>query len=666
MTNCCSSTQSKEVQQWTCPMHKEVIQNTPGFCPICHMALVPKKIKSKSMGSRWWSAAIGAIIVFTLAMGGMIWPFFHLPFFGWIEALIAAWVVFERGAPFFLAAFQALLQRTSNMFTLIVLGVTTAYLSSLFNLFRGEYSSLYFETAAVIVALVLLGQYLEEGAVGKTSQAMRALLDKVPKRAWKVVNGQPQEVAAEELAVDDLVMVPKGADVPADGVIVQGVAWLDEAMWTGEALPCEKKAGDAVKAGSINVADSFTFKVMEAGRHTQLQHLIDLVKAAQESKAPIQRLADQISVWFVPSVLLIALISGLIAGVQNAVSVLIIACPCALGLATPLCMIVGMGIAALGGILFRDAAALQNLASVHTMAFDKTGTLTIGRPQIKGTPSREALFYAASLEQYSQHPLAKAFLERAKEENILLHSGSDLQEAMGEGIEGVVDDKRIILGTTTFVQRKTSLKPTIEGIHLVVDGSYWTSFEVDDQLRPHIKEVVSQLQKAHIDSFLLSGDQSTRVEAVAKEVGIVAWRAQLLPLQKSEVIETLKTNGLVAMAGDGINDAAALAAADVGIAVASSSQIAIATAPVTLLHSDMRLLMAAVNISRATMRHVKQNLFFAFIYNVLGIVVATGLLEPFGIELNPMIAAFAMSASSLSVVLNALRLKRMTLRVSRL
>src|SRR5277367_687368 len=706
---------AKDVR-YTCPMHPQIIQIGPGSCPICGMALEPVDVFAEveadpeydSMLRRLWVSAALSLPVLLIAMFG---DALKLPISSvtrnWLELVLATPVVLWGGWPFFQRFWSSIVHRSPNMFTLIALGTGAAYLDSvaatLFpQLFPASFRdihgavSTYFEAAAVITTLVLLGQVLELRARQQTSSAIRSLLNLAPKQAHQVSDdGTEQDVALDLVKQGDRLRVRPGESVPVDGAILAGASAVDESMVTGEAMPVEKSTGDKVTGGTLNTSGSFVMQAERVGNETFLAQIVKLVSEAQRSRAPMQRLADRVAGYFVPAVIVAALLTfggwalfgpeprfahALIA----AVAVLIIACPCALGLATPMSIMVAVGRGAHAGILVRNAEALETLAKVDTLVVDKTGTLTEGKPQItdvqvaegSGLTKDELLSLAASLERASEHPLARAFVRAAEEKKLPLEQASDFRATAGGGVEALVQNKRVLAGTAAFLQGRgievsanehssgiqhTSAAVTI--VYLAVDGKVAGTFSLSDRIKGSTPEAIRALRKDGIRIVMLTGDRRAAAAKVAGELGIEEFEAEVQPQQKGEVIKRLRDQGrIVAMAGDGVNDAPALASANVGIAMGTGTDVAIESSGITLLKGDLRGIVKARKLSRATIRNIRQNLAFAFLYNVLGIPIAAGLFFPvFGWLLSPMLASAAMSFSSVSVIANALRLRKVDL-----
>ena len=696
---------------YTCPMHPEVRQEGPGTCPICGMALEPDVIslddapnpELADMTRRFWIGALLAAPVVVLEMGGhlvgghgLVEPVLS----NWIQFLFATPVVLWAGWPFFVRGWQSVQTRNLNMFTLIAMGTGVAYFYSVIatvapqafpSTFRdhGGAVAVYFEAAAVITILVLLGQVLELRAREATSGAIKALLRLAPKTARRVGDdGHDHEVEIDQLAVGDRLRVRPGEKVPVDGIILEGRSSLDESLVTGESMPVTKEQGARVIAGTLNQSGGFVMRADKVGRDTLLSQIVQMVADAQRSRAPIQRLADQVAGWFVPAVIAAAIIAfvawyafgpepRLAYGLVAAVSVLIIACPCALGLATPMSIMVGVGRGAQAGVLIKNAEALERMEKIDTLVVDKTGTLTEGKPKVTaivtaaGFDESEVLRLAASVERASEHPLADAIVRHAKERNVTRSEVTDFDAPTGKGARGTVDGKAVALGNARFLASLGIVTDTLGAesnrlrsdgatvIAMAVDGNIAALFAVSDPVKASTPEALRALTDDGIKVIMLTGDNRTTANAVARKIGIPEVEAEVLPDQKSAVIIRLRASGkIVAMAGDGVNDAPALAAADVGIAMGTGTDVAMESAGVTLLKGDLGGIARARKLSAATMRNIRQNLFFAFIYNAAGIPIAAGVLYPtFGILLSPIIAAAAMSLSSVSVVGNALRLR---------
>lgn len=696
---------------YTCPMHPQIRQIGPGSCPICGMALEPDLVslddppnpELADMTRRFWMGLALALPVVVLEMGGHLvgshgWIDQNLS--NWIQLAFAAPVVLWAGWPFFVRGWQSLVTRNLNMFTLIAMGVGVAFAYSVVatvapGIFPPAFRShdgavaVYFEAAAVITVLVLLGQVLELRAREATSGAIKALLDLAPKTARVVdENGADHEVQLDSLNVGDKLRVRPGEKVPVDGVIIEGRSSLDESLVTGESMPVTKEPGAKMIAGTLNQSGGFVMRAEKVGRDTLLSQIVQMVAQAQRSRAPIQRLADQVAGWFVPTVIVVALVAfgawalfgpepRLAFGLVAAVSVLIIACPCALGLATPMSIMVGVGRGAQAGVLIKNAEALERMEKVDTLVVDKTGTLTEGKPKVvsivpgEGFDEAEILKLAASVERSSEHPLADAIVRAAKERNLALADVADFDSPTGKGVTGKVDGKSVLLGNANYLKSASIETHPLETqaeklrgdgatvINVAVDGKLAGILAIADPVKASTPEALKALAAEGIRVIMLTGDNRTTATAVAKRLGISEVEAEVLPDQKSAVVSKLQKQGrVVAMAGDGVNDAPALAAADVGIAMGTGTDVAMESAGVTLLKGDLGGIVRARRLSQATMRNIRQNLFFAFIYNAAGIPIAAGILYPtFGLLLSPVIAAAAMALSSVSVVGNALRLR---------
>jgi Cu+-exporting ATPase len=668
----------------TCPMHPEVRQVGPGSCPICGMALEPEEVSLDQgpneelvdMTRRLWIGAALAAPVVVLDMGG---HFFSLPhaWVPWLELLFATPVVLWAGWPFFVRGVQSVLRRSLNMFTLIALGTGTAWLASVVAVLAG--GPLYFESAAVIIVLTLLGQVLELRAREATSGAIKGLLGLAPRTALRLRGDHDHEVAIDAIAVGDRLRVRPGEKVPVDGVVAEGEGVVDEATITGEPMPVAKEPGARVIAGTVNTSGSFVMTAEKVGADTMLARIVRLVSEAQRSRAPIQRLADIVSGWFVPLVLLAAVVSAaawMLWGpppawahaLTAAVSVLIIACPCALGLATPMSIMVGVGRGAAAGILVRNAEALERLEKVDTLVIDKTGTLTVGRPEISEvTGGLETIRLAASLERGSEHPIARAITTFAEETRLVTAPVSDFKSHAGRGVSGTIEGKRVLLGNARLLKENgVDLGTFQRPVMLAVDGKLAGTLRLEDPVKETTPAALAELRAAGLRIVMLTGDNRRTAEAVAAELGLGEFEAEVLPEGKAEVVKRLRAEGrIVAMAGDGINDAPALAAADVGIAMGTGTDIAIESAGITLVKGDLLGIARARRLSHATMQNIRQNLFFAFFYNALGVPLAGGALYAVaGLTLSPMVAAAAMALSSVSVIGNALRLRRLRLSVS--
>jgi Cu+-exporting ATPase len=698
---------------YTCPMHPQIVQEGPGPCPICGMALEPMGALPEDTDNpelidftrRLWVAAPLALALLAMDMGAHVFGVNLVPFLSpqaqsWLKLALAIPAVLWCGWPFFERGIASIRSGWLNMFTLIALGTGAAFLYSVVatvapGLFppsmRDAHGLIptYFEAAAVIVALVLVGQVLELRAREKTGGAIRALLDLAPKTALRVLSGGKTEtVPLAEVVVGDILRVRPGDKIPIDGTVIEGKSAVDESMLTGEPIPVEKDAGDRVTGGTLNGSGSFDMRVDRTGAATTLAQVVEMVASAQRSRAPIQALADTVSGYFVPAVIAVAVIAfiawylvgpapQLAYALVAAVTVLIVACPCALGLATPISIMVATGRGAEAGVLVRNAAALERLAKVDTLVIDKTGTLTEGKPALTGVETmpgftpEEVLRLAASLEAGSEHPLAAAILRGAEARGLTLDKVADFGAVTGQGVKGRMAKRSAVLGNQRLMESaKIDASPLAasaearrkEGetvMFLGVDGKLAGLVAVADPIKPTAAEAIAKLHRLGLKIVMATGDNETTAKAVAARLGIDEVRASLRPEDKLTIIKGLQDKGaVVAMAGDGINDAPALAQADVGIAMGTGADVAMESAGLTLLKGDLRGVVRAVNLARATMRNIKQNLFFAFVYNALGVPVAAGVLYPaFGILLSPIIAAAAMSFSSVSVVGNALRLR---------
>ncbi len=696
---------------WTCPMHPEIQRPGPGSCPICGMALEPVMPTASDgpseeyhdMRRRFWVGLLLALPVFALEMGGHLTGLHEVvgrQTSNWIQMLLATPVVLWAGWPFFERAWLSIRNKSLNMFTLIAMGTGVAWGYSMIAAivpqifpaaFRAADGSVavYFEAAAVITVLVLLGQVLELRARETTSGAIRALLDLTPKLARRVrADGSDEEVALEEVAVGDMLRIRPGEKVPVDGIVVEGRGTVDESMVTGESMPVTKEAGAALIGGTINQTGGLLMRSEKVGRDTMLARIVQMVADAQRSRAPIQRLADTVSGWFVPGVIVVAIVAFIVwsllgpapamaYGLIAAVSVLIIACPCALGLATPMSIMVGVGRGAEAGVLIKNAEALERMEKVDTLVVDKTGTLTEGRPSVvaievaDGFEEQDVLRIAASLERSSEHPLAAAIVRAAEDRGLALVEPSGVDQPVGKGIVGAVDDKAIVLGNASFLEEydvdlgalaAAADRLRTDGataIYIAVNGKAAGVIAIADPVKETTSDALAALREAGIKVIMLTGDNRVTAEAIARRLGIDNVEADVLPDQKSAVVQRLREEGgIVAMAGDGVNDAPALAAADVGIAMGSGTDVAIESAGVTLLRGDLLGIVRARHLSHATMANIRQNLFFAFAYNAAGIPVAAGVLYPiFGLLLSPIIAAAAMALSSVSVIANSLRLR---------
>lgn len=700
---------------YTCPMHPEVQQVGPGTCPKCGMALEPMDVsveedttELRDMTHRFWVSLVLTLPLLILTMGDLI-PGLNLiqrlgvNNFNWTQLVLATPVVLWGGWPFFVRAWSSFKTWNLNMFSLIGLGTSAAYLFSVFALFFPELlpdtfkmngiAPLYFEAAAVIVTLVLMGQVLELRARSKTNSAIKSLLELAPNTAFRVqADGSEQEIDLDQVQVGDILRVKPGGKVPVDGVLTDGHSYVDESMITGEPVAVEKNIGSAATAGTVNQTGSFLLKAESVGATTLLSRIVQMVNDAGRTRAPIQKLADQVSGWFVPAVMGIAVLAfaawaffgpapSMAYALVAAVSVLIIACPCALGLATPISIMVGVGRGAHEGVLIKDAEALELMEKVDTLVIDKTGTLTEGKPkvqQVKATPEfneNDVLLFAASLDALSEHPLAVAIVEHAKAQTLSLQSVDQFESVTGKGVKGSIQGKQVALGnmkmmealevsTTAMmhdVQQLRELGQTV--MFLSIDHKLAGIISVADPIKATTLEAIQQLHAAGLKIIVLTGDNATTAAAVAKQLGLDDFKADVLPEDKLNYLKELQQKGhIVAMAGDGVNDAPALAQANVGIAMGTGTDVAMNSARIVLVKGDLRGIAKARVLSQLTMKNIRQNLFFAFAYNFVGVPIAAGVLYPwFGIVLSPMIASAAMSLSSVSVIINALRLRNKAL-----
>jgi len=706
--------------EYTCPMHPQIVRPGPGFCPICGMALEPRTVTAieeenpelRDMTRRFWVSVALTVPLLALAMmvmvvtgGGLgVHATSSTGLAPWIELVLATPVVLWGGWPFFQRGWASIVNRSTNMFTLIAMGTGVAYLFSLTatvfpRMFSASFGGVdqggmngappvYFEAAATIVTLVLLGQVLELRARSRTGAAIRALLNLSPDTARILRDGTERDIPLDQVKAGDRLRVRPGEKIPVDGVVLEGMSSVDESMITGESIPVLKEPGSRVIGATVNTTGSFIMQAEHVGKETLLARIVQMVSQAQRSRAPIQRLADRVAAWFVPAVIGIAAVTFIVwsffgpeprlgHALVNAVAVLIIACPCALGLATPMAIMVGTGRGARAGVLIKNAEALEILEKVNTLVFDKTGTLTEGKPTVEsviavsGGNETELVRLAASLEQGSEHPLGSAIVAAAKTNNINLASATDFQSRTGLGISGKVDGKIISVGNDKFLQETGASIDALKHdaaelrrngqtvIFVAVDGRPAGLIGIADPIKPSTAQALRDLKAAGLRIVMLTGDSRGTAEAVAAELGIDEFEAEILPDKKSEVVRRLQQRGrTVAMAGDGINDAPALAQADVGIAMGTGTDVAIESASVTLVKGDLAGIVRARKLSQATMRNIRQNLFFAFIYNLLGVPIAAGVLYPFfGLLLSPILAAAAMSFSSVSVITNSLRLR---------
>ena len=702
--------------EYTCPMHPEIVRDAPGDCPICGMALEPRTITVEEeenpelvdMSRRFWVSVLLSLPVFLIGMndllpGRPLERVVSMDTLGWIQFVLATPVVLWGGWPFFVRAWQSIVNVSLNMFTLIGLGVAVAYIYSVIaklspGIFPDSFKEhgivpVYFEAAAVITTLVLLGQVLELKARSRTGSAIRALLALAPKTARRVrADGHEEDVPLDQVRAGDLMRVRPGEKVPTDGVVVEGASSVDESMVTGESIPVEKNPSESVIGGTVNTTGSFIMRAERVGAETMLARIVQMVAEAQRSRAPIQKLADRVAGVFVPAVIVVAIVTFLVwaflgpeprlaHGLINAVAVLIIACPCALGLATPMSIMVAMGKGASAGVLFKNAEAIEMLRQIDTLVVDKTGTLTEGKPKLVSITAAvevdegDLLRLAASLERASEHPLAAAIVRGGQERGIELSKVDEFGSLTGRGVRGKIDGRSVALGNQALLDelkieagdlaaKAEELRADGQTVMFVaVDARIAGLLGVADPIKESTPEAIERLHADGLRVVMVTGDNRTTAEAVARGVNVDEVIAEVLPEQKVEIVKRLQNEGrLVAMAGDGINDAPALAQAHVGIAMGTGTDVAIASADVTLVKGDLRGIARAGRLSRATMRNIKQNLFWAFIYNILGVPVAAGVLYPFfGLLLSPMLAAAAMSFSSVSVIGNALRLRRVSL-----
>jgi len=702
--------------EYTCPMHPQIVRDAPGSCPICGMALEPRTVTGEEkneelidMTRRFKIGLMLAIPLLLLAMSDLIpgQPLQHafsMSLLKYVQLALATPVVLWGGWPFFQRGWASIVNRSLNMFTLIAIGTGVAYSYSVIatflpNIFpasfRGEGGEVgvYFEVASVIVVLVLLGQVLELRARSQTSSAIKALLGLAPKTARVIrADGKEEEISLDVIKPGDKLRVRPGERVPVDGVVLEGTSSVDESMVTGESIPVEKTKGDRVTGGTVNGTGGFIMQAERVGSETLLAQIVRMVSEAQRSRAPIQRLADVVSSYFVPVVIVAAIITFAVWGlagpeprlahaIVNAVAVLIIACPCALGLATPMSIMVGTGRGATAGVLIKNAEALEILEKIDTLIVDKTGTLTEGKPSLtsvvplNGTSESELLQLAASIERGSEHPLAAAIVAGAQQRNLKFSEAQDFQSITGKGVVGRVDQREVALGNSMLleqlnieasglIERSETLRKEGETVMFIaVDGRLSGLIGVADPIKESTADAIRALHEDGIHIVMLTGDNRTTAEAVARKLSIDEVQADVMPEQKGDVVKRLQAQGRkVAMAGDGVNDAPALAQAQVGIAMGTGTDVAIESAGLTLLKGDLRGIVRARKLSRATMRNIRQNLFFAFVYNAIGVPVAAGALYPvFGLLLSPMIASAAMSFSSVSVIGNALRLRKVEL-----
>ncbi|MBI5026042.1 MAG: heavy metal translocating P-type ATPase [Nitrospirae bacterium] len=701
--------------EWTCPMHPEIVRDAPGSCPICGMALEPKSALEEEENPELIDMTrrfrVGVVLTFPLILIAMrrLIPFISIEnlispeILKWLEIILATPVVLWAGWPFFVRGWQSIINRSPNMFTLIGLGVSVAYIYSIVatifpDIFpvsfrkEGGEVGVYFEAAAVIVTLVLLGQVLELKARSKTGAAIKALLGLAPKTARRIKNGTEEDIPLEHVNKGDTLRVRPGEKIPVDGIVIEGTSSVDESMVTGEPIPVQKDKGDSVVGATVNGTGMLIMKAEKVGAETLLSQIVHMVAEAQRSRAPIQKLADIVAAYFVQIVVAIAVLTFIVwawigpepkmaLALINAVAVLIIACPCALGLATPMSIMVAMGKGATAGVLFKNAEAIEVMRKIDTLVVDKTGTLTIGKPRLvdvvpsSGFDEKSIIYFAASIERGSEHPLAAAIVSGAYEKGIKLTDVENFKSITGKGVMGKINGHEVSLGNRKLLddlsinpgelsqKAETMRKEGQTVMFIAVDGKVVGLLGVADPIKETTPEAIEQLHKEGIRIVMLTGDNRTTAEAVSRKLGIDDVIAEVLPDQKADIVKKLQNEGrVVSMAGDGINDAPALAQAHVGIAMGTGTDVAMESAGVTLVKGDLTGIVRARRLSRATMRNIKQNLFWAFAYNSLGVPVAAGILYPFfGILLSPIFAAAAMSFSSVSVVGNALRLRRVTL-----
>ena len=700
-------------KEYTCPMHPEIVRYEPGSCPICGMDLVPRIIQKdneeeetayKAMLTRFWVATTLTIPVFIIAMGELAG--LHLSeiatetTWGWVQFILATPVLFYCSRDFFSRGYFSVVRWSPNMWTLISLGAGSAYLFSIVallfpDLFPDQFKMagavrLYFEAATVILTLILLGQVLELKARGQTNSAIRALLNLVPPEATVIRNGHEQKIPLEHVELNDILKVIPGEKIPVDGVVIKGHSTIDESMITGEPVPVEKNEGDAVTGGTVNGTGTFEMKALKIGSDTLLAQIIDMVNKASRSKAPIQNLADAISGFFVPVVVVVSILTfavwaswgpdpAFVFAFANAVTVLIIACPCALGLATPMSVMVGTGLGASAGVLIREAKVIQEMGKVNVLVIDKTGTITEGKPSLKSVKAfnnsvseEEILQCAGSLEASSEHPLAAAIVKAAREKNLTLSPVENFESITGYGISGTINNKKVSIGNAKLIKalglvlEETNTKEVEvrqskgETVMVVAISNFLAGYiSVADPIKQSSKSAIRELQQRGLRVIMLTGDNNNTAKGVAEELGLDGYEAEYLPADKlNKVKELQQNNKIVAMAGDGINDGPALAQANVGIAMGTGTDAAIQSAGITLVKGDLQGIIRARRLSKEVMNNIKQNLFFAFVYNVIGIPIAAGVLYPFfGLLLSPMLAALAMSLSSVSVIVNSLRLR---------
>lgn len=703
---------SSSATEYTCPMHPEIVRNEPGSCPICGMDLVPKEVDEsaenktyKTLLKKFWIAVALTIPIFLIAMSEMIpnnplYVLMPMKYWNWVQFGLSIPVVFYATWMFFERAYRSIKTWNLNMFTLIGIGAGVAWIFSVFGMlfpdffpaqFKTEMGTVhvYFEAATVILTLVLMGQVLEARAHNQTNSAVKELLKLAPNKAVRIVDGKEETIAIDKIEVGDKLRVKPGEKIPVDGSILEGESSIDESMITGEPVPVSKTMGDKVSSGTINGKQTFVMKAEKVGSDTLLSQIIEMVNKASRSRAPIQKLADKISGYFVPIVVLVSIITFIVWAIfgpepayvyalVNAIAVLIIACPCALGLATPMSVMVGVGKGAQNGVLIKNAEALETLNKIDVLIIDKTGTITEGKPSVEKVgvaesySEEEVLQYIVSLNQNSEHPLADATVKYGKEKNSEVIKTNDFNSVTGKGVTGIINGKKVALGNEKMMgeaganiseelqkeiskeQQKGKTVPMLS-----VDGKVMGYVVIADKIKDTSKKALAEFQEKGIQVIMLTGDNHDTAKAVASELNLTDFKAEMLPQDKMEVVEKLQAEGKkVAMAGDGINDAPALAKSDVGIAMGTGTDVAIESAGITLVKGDLHGIVKAFHLSEKVMRNIKQNLFFALIYNILGVPIAAGVLFPvFGILLSPMIAALAMSFSSVSVITNALRLR---------
>ncbi len=705
-------TKTSSATEYTCPMHPEIVRDEPGSCPICGMDLVPKEVDEsaenktyKKLLKKFWIAVAFTAPIFVIAMSEMIpnnplYDWLPMKFWNWTQFFLSIPVVFYATWMFFERAYRSIKTWHLNMFTLIGIGAGVAWVFSVFGMlfpdffpeqFKTEVGTVhvYFEAATVILTLVLMGQVLEARAHNRTNSAVKELLKLAPNKAVRIINGTEETIAIDKIEVGDQLRVKPGEKIPVDGSILEGESSVDESMITGEPVPVSKTVGDKVSSGTINGKQTFVMKAEKVGSDTLLSQIIEMVNKASRSRAPIQKLADKISGYFVPIVVLVSIITFIVWAIVgpepayvyalvNAIAVLIIACPCALGLATPMSVMVGVGKGAQNGVLIKNAEALETLNKIDVLIIDKTGTITEGKPSVEKVGAsedfseKEVLQYIVSLNKNSEHPLADATVKYGRENNTEVIKTSDFNSVTGKGVTGIINGKKVALGNKKMMEEagatiseeirnqvSTEQQKGNTVSMLSVDGKGAGYVVISDKIKGTSKKAIAELQSKGIQVIMLTGDNQHTAKAVASELNLTDFQAEMLPHNKMEIVEKLQAEGKkVAMAGDGINDAPALAKSDVGIAMGTGTDVAIESAGITLVKGDLHGIVKAFHLSEKVMRNIKQNLFFALIYNVLGVPIAAGVLFPFfGILLSPMIAALAMSFSSVSVIVNALRLR---------